>query len=35
VEWILNPPGPKGGWMAMVMAVLTLVYLAYAFWKYR
>jgi len=33
--WIFEPPGSAGGWMAMLLAFLTFVYLAYAFWKYR
>ncbi len=33
--WIFEPPGPAGGWMAMLMGVMTLIYLVYAFWKYR
>lgn len=33
--WIFEPPGAAGGWMAMLLAVLTLIYLIYAFWRYR
>jgi hypothetical protein len=33
--WIFEPPGSPGGWMAMLLAVLTLIYLVYAFWRYR
>ena len=33
--WLFDPPGAKGGWMALFLALLTLIYLAYVFWKYR
>lgn len=33
--WIFEPPGSPGGWMAMLLTVMTLIYLVYAFWKYR
>lgn len=35
MEWILHPPGAHGGYLAMVMLVLTVIYLGYAFVRYR
>ncbi len=33
--WIFNPPGAPGGYMALVLAVGTIIYLFYAFYRYR
>lgn len=35
MEWIFNPPGAKGGYLAMVLALGTFIYLIYAFYRYR
>jgi hypothetical protein len=35
MEWILNPPGAAGGYLAMLLLVLAIIYMGYAFYKYR
>lgn len=35
MEWIFHPPGAHGGYLAMAMLVLTVIYLGYAFVRYR
>ena len=35
MEWIFDPPGAKGGYLAMVLTFLAIIYMAYAFIKYR
>lgn len=33
--WIFTPPGSAGGYMAMVLLIMALIYMIYAFIRYR
>lgn len=33
--WIFHPPGAHGGYLAMAMLLGTVIYLGYAFYRYR
>jgi len=35
MEWIFNPPGAAGGYMAVFLTLLALIYMGYAFIKYK
>jgi hypothetical protein len=35
MEWILHPPGAHGGYLAMVLLLGTIIYMGYAFIRYR
>ncbi len=35
MDWVLHPPGAHGGYLAMVLLLGTIVYMGYAFIRYR
>lgn len=35
MEWILHPPGAHGGYLAVVLLLGSIIYMGYAFIRYR
>ena len=33
--WIFHPPGAHGGYLAMAMLIGAVIYIGYAFYRYR